>query len=245
VTLEIRSLFHPDGLARERMDFLERATYVAAWGVFAVLALMRDSQSPSPVGLWVWRIAGGLAVAAAILVQSLLFNPVFVGGDVGTTPIVNGLLLGYAVPALLAAAAAWWLVRSTDAASRTIAGASAVFLLFVFLSVEVRHLFHPTFDGDPLDADGAELYLYSVVWLAFGVALLALGMWRRVPAARHAGMAVVCLTIAKVFLVDMSGLGELLRVFSFLGLGAVLLALAYFYRRLVFTDEPKAPAAGP
>ncbi len=245
VTLEIRSLFHPDGLAREHMDFLERASYVAAWGVFAVLALMRDSQSPSPVGLWVWRIAGGLAAAAAILVQSLLFNPVFVGGDVGTTPIVNGLLLGYAVPALLAAAAAWWLARSSDAASRAIAGASAVFLLFVFLSAEVRHLYHPTFDGDPFGADGAELYLYSVVWLAFGVALLALGMWRRIPAARHAGMAVVCLTICKVFLVDMSGLGELLRVFSFLGLGAVLLALAYFYRRLVFTDEPKAPAAGP
>lgn len=244
VTLEIRSLFHPDGLARERMDFMERATYVAAWGVFALLALMRDSRASSSMGRWVWRFAGGLAMAAAVVVQSLLLNPVFVGGDVGTTPIVNGLVLGYAVPALLAAVAAWWLASSTDIVSRTIAGAGTVFLLFVFLSVEVRHLYHPSFDGDPFDADGAELYLYSVVWLAFGAALLALGMWRRVPAARHAGMALVCLTIVKVFLVDMSGLSELLRVFSFLGLGAVLLALAFFYRRFVFTDEPKAPAAG-
>ncbi|HKU94956.1 MAG TPA: DUF2339 domain-containing protein, partial [Vineibacter sp.] len=244
VTLEIRSLFHPDGLARERMDFMERATYVAAWGVFAVLALMRDSRASSSVGRWVWRIAGGLAMAAAVVVQALLFNPVFVGGDVGTTPIVNGLLLGYGVPAVLAAVAAWRLASSTDIVSRTMAGAGTVFLLFVFLSVEVRHLYHPTFDGDPFDADGAELYLYSVVWLAFGAALLALGMWRRIPAARHAGMALVCLTIAKVFLVDMSGLSELLRVFSFLGLGAVLLALAFFYRRFVFTDEPKAPATG-
>jgi uncharacterized membrane protein len=246
VSLEVRSLFHPEGLDRAPMDFLERATYVAAWGVFALVALMRDSQSPSAVGLWTWRIVGGLAVFVAVLIQSLLFNPVFIGDDVGSTPIVNGLLLGFAVPALLAGAAAWWLARSTDAVSRTVAGASAVFLLFVFVSAEVRHLFHPAFDGDPFDAAGAELYLYSVVWLAFGVALLAAGMWRRIAAARHAGMAVVCLTICKVFLIDMSGLDELLRVFSFLGLGAVLLALAYFYRRLVFTDDaaPQLPDAG-
>jgi uncharacterized membrane protein len=237
VTLEIRSLFHPDGLARERMDFLERATYVAAWGVFALLALMRDSQSPSPVGLWTWRLAGGLALIAACLFQSILLNPVFVGGDVGSTPILNGLLLGYAVPALLAGAGAWWLVRSGDALSRNLAAAGAVFLLFVFLTVEVRHLFHPAFDGSAFDAEGAELYLYSVVWLAFGAALLGLGLWRRIAPARHAGMAVVCLAICKVFLVDMSGLGELLRVFSFLGLGAVLLALAFFYRRFAFADE--------
>ena len=243
VTLEISSLFHPDPLARERMDFIERATYVAAWGVFALLALMHDSRSPSDVSLWTWRIAGGLALAGAVVIQSLVMNPVFTGEDVGTTPIVNGLLLGFAVPALLAGAAAWWLARSTDVISRSTAGAGAVFLVFVLLSAEVRHLFAPTFDNNPFSAEGAELYLYSVVWLAFGVALLAMGMWRRVAAARHAGMAVVCLAICKVFLIDMSGLNELLRVFSFLGLGAVLLALAYFYRRLVFIDEPRAPPA--
>jgi uncharacterized membrane protein len=244
VTLEIRTLFHPDGLARERMDFLERSAYVAAWGAFALLALMRDSQTPSRVGLWTWRIVGGLAMVAAILFQSLLLNPVFIGGDVGTTPILNGLLLAYAVPALLAGLAAWWLSRSSDDVSRAIAGGGAVVLLFVFLSVEVRHLFHPAFDGDPFDAAGAELYLYSVVWLAFGVALMALGMWRRVAVARHAGMAVVCLTICKVFLVDMSGLGELLRVFSFLGLGTVLLALAFAYRRFGFAGDSRTPTAG-
>jgi uncharacterized membrane protein len=37
--------------------------------------------------------------------------------------------------------------------------------------------------------------------------------------------------VAKVFLVDMAGLQGLLRVFSFLGLGAALLGLGYAYRR--------------
>ena len=61
--------------------------------------------------------------------------------------------------------------------------------------------------------------------------LLALGLRRGSAALRHAGMALVCLVVAKVFLVDMAGLKGLLRVFSFLGLGAALVGLGYAYRR--------------
>jgi uncharacterized membrane protein len=97
--------------------------------------------------------------------------------------------------------------------------------------MEVRHFFDPGFERPGLGAEGIELYAYSFVWLLFGVALLALGFWRDVAAARHAGMALVCLVVAKVFLIDMAGLQGLLRVFSFLGLGAALLGLGYAYRR--------------
>jgi uncharacterized membrane protein len=69
----------------------------------------------------------------------------------------------------------------------------------------------------------------------FGVALLALGFVRRQPPLRHAGMALVCIVVAKVFLVDMAGLEGLLRVLSFLGLGAALVGLGYAYRRLAVT----------
>ena len=81
---------------------------------------------------------------------------------------------------------------------------------------------------------GLELYVYSAVWLLFGVALLALGFLRNAAALRHAGMALVCVVVAKVFLIDMAGLQGLLRVFSFLGLGAALVGLGYAYRRFGF-----------
>jgi len=68
-------------------------------------------------------------------------------------------------------------------------------------------------------------------WLLFGVALLALGFVSQSAALRHAGMILVCIVVAKVFLIDMAGLKGLLRVFSFLGLGAALLGLGYAYRR--------------
>lgn len=43
-------------------------------------------------------------------------------------------------------------------------------------------------------------------------------------------MAVIALTIAKVFLIDASGLTGLTRVFSFLALGLSLAALAWLNR---------------
>jgi len=74
------------------------------------------------------------------------------------------------------------------------------------------------------------------------VVLLALGFVRQAPAFRHAGMALVCIVVAKVFLIDMAGLRGLLRVFSFLGLGVVLLSLGYVYRRFGLDQKAKASA---
>ena len=50
---------------------------------------------------------------------------------------------------------------------------------------------------------------------------------------RLAALAIIGLTAAKVFLVDMAGLVGLWRVLSFLGLGLVLIGLGAAYRRLV------------
>jgi uncharacterized membrane protein len=46
-----------------------------------------------------------------------------------------------------------------------------------------------------------------------------------------AALALVGLTAAKVFLVDMAGLEGLWRVLSFLGLGVALIGLSAIYRR--------------
>ena len=105
--------------------------------------------------------------------------------------------------------------------------------------MEVRHFFDPEFARYGLGATGIELYAYSCVWLLFGVGLLALGFVRHAAALRHAGMVLVCIVVAKVFLIDMAGLQGLLRVVSFLGLGAALLGLGYAYRRFGFDQAPQ------
>jgi uncharacterized membrane protein len=211
---------------------MERALLVAVWGAFAVACLWLARLRLDPVLLWAWRVSGTLSAAAVLLIQVPSFS-----ADVGTLPIVNGLLVGYAVPAVLAGLAHRWADIEPRREVRLLAEMLASFLAFVYVSMEVRHFFDPKFERGVLDATSLQLYAYSFVWLLFGVALLALGFWRRTPALRHAGMALVCVVVAKVFLVDMAGLQGLLRVLSFLGLGAALLGLGYAYRRFGFDDQ--------
>jgi uncharacterized membrane protein len=63
---------------------------------------------------------------------------------------------------------------------------------------------------------------------------------------RYASLAILLLTVTKVFLLDAGNLTGLLRVFSFLGLGLSLLGISYFYGRFVFGgsgDEEESEAA--
>ena len=242
VTLEVRSLFHRGSMDTPDAAFMERSVYVLIWGAFAVAALWSARTFHHIVALWAWRISGALAAGVALLVQTLLDNPVVSPVDLGSLPIANGLFLAYAFPAAMAAAARRWTDVEPDRRVGQLVAVVALVLAFAYISFEVRHLFDPAFARSGFGAEGLELYTYSIVWLLFGVALLAVGAVRRVAALRHAGMALVCLVVAKVFLVDMAGLQGLLRVVSFLGLGVALMGLGYAYRRYGFEPAPAEKA---
>jgi uncharacterized membrane protein len=238
-TLEVRSLFQHESMDVLDTSFMERALYVLVWGAFALAALWMARWRQDAVALWAWRISGLLAVAAALIAQVLVANPIFDAADVGELPILNGLLIAYALPAAMAAVVRRRMadVEKGERAGMLVA-ATAGILAFVYLSMEVRHFFDPAFQRPGLEAEGVELYAYSIIWLLFGVALLAFGFARHSAVVRHAGMALVCIVVLKVFLIDLAGLEGLLRVVSFLGLGAALLGLGFVYRRLGFDPMP-------
>jgi uncharacterized membrane protein len=75
------------------------------------------------------------------------------------------------------------------------------------------------------------------VWLISSLVLLAVGLWRKSPWLRHGALAILILTVCKVFLSDMAALGGLYRVASFLGLGLFLVGIGYVYQRYVFTGK--------
>jgi uncharacterized membrane protein len=238
-TLEVRSLFQRGSMNAPESSFMERAFYVLVWGAFALAALWLARSRRDVVALWAWRLSGLLAVGTALVGQVLIANPIFAAADVGELPIFNGLLLAYAIPAAMAAVARRWMDIEKEKTFGLLVEIAAGVLAFVYVSMEVRHFFDPGFERHDLAATGVELYAYSFVWLLFGVALLALGFARGSAAFRHAGMVLVCIAIAKVFLIDMAGLHGLLRVVSFLGLGAALLGLGYAYRRFGFDSKPE------
>jgi uncharacterized membrane protein len=60
----------------------------------------------------------------------------------------------------------------------------------------------------------AEQYCYSTGWLAFGIVLLAVGFILRSQPARLIALAVITLTIVKVFIIDTASIGGIYRAMS-------------------------------
>jgi uncharacterized membrane protein len=67
--------------------------------------------------------------------------------------------------------------------------------------------------------------------MLFGAILLAAGFWRRSAFLRWQALLLLAVSVAKVFLVDMSELSQGYRILSFLGLGALLLGVSFVYQR--------------
>ena len=74
-------------------------------------------------------------------------------------------------------------------------------------------------------------FTYSAFFMAFGALLLSVGFWKRSAFLRWQALVLLALTIAKVFLSDISQLSQGFRIFSFLGLGALLLGVSFAYQR--------------
>jgi uncharacterized membrane protein len=84
-------------------------------------------------------------------------------------------------------------------------------------------------------------FSYSAIWLVYGTALMAIGFWKRSGFVRWQSLLLIAVTIAKVFLYDVSALEKGYRILSFVILGAVLLAISFIYQR----DWLKLPSRSP
>ena len=242
VALQIR---HWSGSGRLDGDpsFLEAGLHVSAMAVQAVAGLFLSRRMGRLVLDFAWRIQGFLALAGGVLL--LLANPDFLNLRVTHT----GLAFAYLVPAMLAGLAA--MQREVRAVLKLL-GLYALVAGFVWLSLEVRLLFHPGARLGGANVLDAEMWAFSGVWLAYGAALMAAGIWFGARRVRLAALAVIAVVIGKVFLWDMSELDGLWRVLSFLGLGLSLIGLGAVFRRFVVTpaviaeaSAPETPAAPP
>ena len=184
-------------------------------------------------------VVAALTLMAIVLGLAVSKNPLLTGEPVGGS-FVNLILLGYGLPAVLAAALALQTRGVRPRFYSATAAVTAVALALAYLSLEARTLYH----GEVLSVgptSNAEQYTYSAVWLAFGVVLLAGGVLLRSQPVRFASAAVVILTVLKVFLVDMHDLTGVYQGLSFIGLGVVLLGIGWLYQRLLF---PRLPGTG-
>ncbi|MGC1665258.1 MAG: DUF2339 domain-containing protein [Bradyrhizobium sp.] len=245
VFLEIRHAVNGGDIYRANAGLTETALQVCAALAMAIgleRLLVRSGSIVHNISAILLTLFAG---AAALFGLLFLDNPV-VWHIVIRGEFINELLLGYAIPAVLALLLSYAVAgRRPPAYGNTIA-AGALVLALAYVTFEIRRLYH----GPVLNSGATfdvEQYTYSIAWLAFGVLLLAIGIFVNSQRARLASAAVIALTIGKVFLIDLSTLTGVYRALSFMGLGLVLVAIGWFYQKVLFrraasSAAPAAPA---
>jgi uncharacterized membrane protein YphA (DoxX/SURF4 family) len=71
----------------------------------------------------------------------------------------------------------------------------------------------------------------AILWTVLGFSLVSAGLWRKLAALRHAGFALLAISLVKLFAVDVWDFGAFTRVAAFLALGVALVVLGFFYNR--------------
>ncbi|MBY6112883.1 DUF2339 domain-containing protein [Mameliella alba] len=205
--------------------------YASIW-ICTALAQLERLRLGGPLRWVRVMLAGSFGLMAlGFIGLGLSFgNPVFEEQTVHGVIVLNTLIPAYLLPAVLLGLGALRLTRLRNWL-RVGLGVLGVLLALVWAGLVIRH----AWQGGTLmhSANGitdGELYSYTVALLLAGAGLFYRALAHRSDLLRRAGVAVIALAVAKVFLIDISGLAGLVRVFSFLLLGLSLAGLAWFNR---------------
>lgn len=242
---EIRHYANGGNIYRVNLTLIEAALQVCVGLAMAIGLERLRLRSQSIVHNVAAVVLTVMSLVWAVLGLFILENPLFWYVEISRL-IFNELMLAYAIPALLALMLSYAVMEQRSPTYTNTIAAFALMFALAFVSFEVRRFFH----GSNLTTGGtsdAEQYAYSIAWLAFGVVLLVVGLFFNSQRARLASAIIIALTVLKVFVIDMSNLTGIYRALSFMGLGLVLIAIGWFYQRILFRQRavsmPAAPSA--
>jgi uncharacterized membrane protein len=231
VTLEIHHAMNGGDLFAPVSGLAEQSLITMAFLAISLGLNWLSVRRVSKVLSWGTPIFGGLGLLMAAIGLLFVNNPVFTGEAITGGSFDGTLFVGYVPPAVMALLVAFIANRRPDQPRRymAIAGSVGCLLLGMWATLAVRAGWH---SGDLSWGDVAEgeLYAYSAVWLVFGLAVLGVGVVMATRAVRMVAAAIVMIVVAKVFLFDTAGLTGALRALSFIGLGAVLVAVGLGYQ---------------
>lgn len=233
--------------------YMRLLTLVVVWVVYSFpLVWTGLRKNVLPV---VYSGLGGIALAAPLsAIRGITFVPIE-----QFTVLFNfrALVLAFVVVAIFVHAR--WLKSRSETYSWIsdllgVLNVAAVFLILCLLTGETRDFFERAIallkQGVESSAGSDELnrlrdlqqLSLSGVWLFYSILLMVIGIWRRRQSLRMIAIGLFGITILKIFIYDLSFLDTLYRIFSFVGLGLILLAVSYLYQRYkaVIFESPAA-----
>ena len=113
-------------------------------------------------------------------------------------------------------------------------------LAFLIVNIEIADYFSPpgatalTFQ---FSGNFARDMSYSIAWALFALLLLIIGMQRRAAPIRYAGLALLAVTVVKLFFHDLSQLDQLYRIGAFIVVAVIAILASFLYQRFLAATE--------
>ena len=213
------------------------------WAIEGAALLWLFHRVPHP-GL---RLTGiGLLVAAFV---RLVFNPAVLEYHArSSTPIFNWYLYTYGIVTVCLFAGAQLLAPPRNIVLKSnvqpILASLGTVLAFLLLNIEIADYFSKVGETLTFQFSGnfARDMTYSISWGLFALVLLVTGILKKIPAARYAAMALLCVTLLKLFFHDLAQLAQLYRIGAFVGVAVIAILASFAYQKF-FSATAKPPEA--
>jgi uncharacterized membrane protein len=235
-------MLDPSIRAQESLPFARLMSLSVVWAVYSVplvwLGLRKSLLTVTVAGIGMLSLG-----VICVSLRGLGFEPIS-----DFTPVLN-LRSGAMLSVLVLLTVHTRLVQDRREVWKwlpqalTVLQVTGVILLLLLLTAETRDFFEKQIvspssasevsgTSDNIDRlRNLQQLMLSGVWLLYSVCLMAFGIWRSLRSLRTVAFVLFGITILKIFGYDLSFLETLYRIFSFLGLGLILLAVSYAYQR--------------
>lgn len=195
--------------------------------------------------LWLFRRVphAGLQLTGLLLLGvtfvRLTLNPaVFTDYPRGSMLILNWHLYTYGIVAAAQFFGAGWFTdpagHHDDFPVRGILLGFGGVLLFLLMNIEIADSFTPPGDlcvAFNFGINFARDMTYSIAWGLFALGLLGLGIWRQARPARYVAIALLVLTLLKLFLHDLSAIGSIFRIGALVGVAVIAFVASFLYQQ--------------
>ncbi|MFZ1221488.1 MAG: DUF2339 domain-containing protein, partial [Chthoniobacterales bacterium] len=166
------------------------------------------------------------------------------------TPILNWYLYAYGITIVCLFAGAWLFRPPRNSAFERTAPTAlcslGALLTFLLLNIEIADYFSigPTLTFS-FSGNFARDMTYSIAWALYAFGLLLIGMRQKTRWVRYSGVALLVITLAKLFLHDLNSLSQLYRIGAFIGVAIILIVASFVYQRFLVPKVEKPPPPPP
>jgi uncharacterized membrane protein len=213
------------------------ARYLPAWAMMAYVALLipraRAERWPTaPIAGWYREVLiplGALWSLGLVVIWNFTQNGLM--APLPYLPLLNPLDLTTGFAALLAVAT-WQMAEKTSnrpSSSQVMRFAAVVAYAWFNLMLlrTAAHFLGIAYQFDPLFHSQFVQAMLSLVWSITALVLMRFAAMRLWRTPWMAGAGLLVLVVAKLFIVDLSNVGGIERIISFLGVGVLMLAIGY------------------